>query len=84
MRNKAVGARVWGCFSLKEALDGGGPSLRASLTYLNTSSLLLLGLHTCCALNYLLKINSSIKPRGDYMSLIVLLGVAKSWTQLNN
>ena len=54
---------VWGCFSLKKALVGGGPSLRASSTYLNTSSLLLLGLHTCCALNYLLKINPSIKPR---------------------
>ena len=69
MRNKAVGARVWGCFSLKEALDGGGPSLRASLTYLNTSSLLLLGLHTCCALNYFLKINPSIKPRGMIICL---------------
>ena len=31
---------VWGCFSLKKALVGGGPRLRASLTCLNTTSLL--------------------------------------------
>ena len=55
---------AWGCFSLEKALVGGGPGLRASSIYLNTSSLLMLGLHTCCALNYLLKINPSIKPRG--------------------
>ena len=60
---------VWGCFSLKKALVGGDPSLRASSTYLNTSSHLLLGLHICCALKYLLKINPSIKPRGMIICL---------------
>ena len=58
------GASVWKRPWLEEA-----QVLQLPWSTWTTSSLLLLGLRTCCALNYLLKINPSIKPRG--MSLYV-------------